>query len=252
MKKFNKILSVGLSLIMCVSMAAPALAASFDDLQQAINGGAPYNSEKGTPIGNTGRYGYGQSLAEDNSKYEIEAWDDGSTRNVQLNADVKLDKDGADQNRTNGGIWVWRSDKEVSIELNGHDINMNPDVELDAETGEFRDENGNTVDKNDLYQGTVIIVTQGANLTITDNSDGGTGKITGGNAWGATNGNESYENGAGAVYVDKNSSFTMNGGSISGNLSYGPVICAENTNSARDDSNLNVTLKGVTVENNRT
>ncbi|MDE6261231.1 MAG: S-layer homology domain-containing protein [Oscillospiraceae bacterium] len=250
MKKLNKILSVGLSLAMCVSMVAPAFAANFDDLQNAVNG------EYGTPgvkIGDTGRYGYGNSLNEENTQYEIEAWDDGGTRRVELNADVEFDKD-VDGNRDNGGIWFWRTDKEVAIELNGHDIDLNPGAELDAETGKFYDKAGNEVDDADLNQGTVLIVT-GGSLTITDSE--GTGKITGGNAWSNSKPGESYKDstgttGVGAVYVENNGSFTMEGGSVSGNRSQGPAICAENTDRAKDSSNLDVTLKGVTVENNYT
>ena len=249
MKKLNKILSVGLSLAMCVSMVAPAFAASFEDLQNAVNGeyGKP-----GVDIGD-GRYGYGNVLNEEENRYEIEAWDEGGTRKVELNADVEFDKD-VDADRDNGGIWFWRTDKEVSIELNGHDIDLNPDAELDAETGKFYDEDGNEVDDADLNKGTVLIVT-GGSLTITDSE--GTGKITGGNAWSNSKPGESYKDGTGtmgvgAVYVENNGSFTMEGGSVSGNRSQGPAICAENTEKAKDSSTLNVALKGVTVENNYT
>ncbi|MBD5098880.1 MAG: S-layer homology domain-containing protein, partial [Clostridiales bacterium] len=253
MKKLNKILSVGLSLAMCVSMVAPAFAASFDDLQMAINGGAPYNQETGADLGN-GRYGYGNALNEEKTQYEIEAWDEGDTRKIELNADVQFEKDGDDANRKdaqgNGAIYVWRSDKDVSIELNGHDIDMNPDAELNAEDGKFYDEDGNVVNDADLNNGTVIKVTSGANLTITDSSEEGTGKITGGNAHGGND--ELRRDGVGAVYVDQNSSFTMNGGSISGNRSDQSTLCAENPKDGNSNSTLNVALHGVTVENNRT
>ncbi|MBD5155620.1 MAG: hypothetical protein HDT15_11345 [Oscillibacter sp.] len=271
MKKFNKILSVGLSLIMCVSMAAPALAASFDDLQQAINGGAYGGAETGSQIEGTNRYGYGWNEATNN--WGIEAWNDGDTRNIQLNENVEFDKNGADNGRGsdnggNGAIWVWRDDKNVSIDLNGHDIDMNPDAVLNTEDGKFyeaeKDEDGNKIatetEATDLNTGTIFLVT-GGNLTVTDSE--GTGKITGGNAsignshWDETSQSytsykEGNNTGAGAVYVENNGSFTMVGGSVSGNRSTGPVICAENTQGAKNNSNLKVTLDGVTVENNYT
>ena len=58
MKKRNKVVSVFLSLALCVGMVQPALAATFTDLQDAIDG-----NDKGTEISG-GHYGYAESTDE--------------------------------------------------------------------------------------------------------------------------------------------------------------------------------------------
>lgn len=100
MKYCKKLLSVLLALALCGSMAAPAFAATFTDLQEAINGtttdtttGADSNGEdhpNGTNLSD-GHQGYAWNENANNSQggWGIEAWNEGDTRHVQLNEGVK-------------------------------------------------------------------------------------------------------------------------------------------------------------------
>ena len=85
MKSLKKGLSVLLSLVLCGSMVIPAFAAAtFEDLNSAIN---DTENIGGEPItGTNNKFGYAKN--EDGS-YGIHAWNDGNTRHVQLNEDVK-------------------------------------------------------------------------------------------------------------------------------------------------------------------
>ena len=147
MKKLSKIVSVVLSLALCLGMASPAFAASFTELQGAIN---DTGNKSGTAItdedGNeTGRYGYAAQTDESGNVtgYGIEAWnttttntttdDEGNvvttettTRNVQLNEDVNYsENEDPNQNKSiviDAGGWKSQKEKDVTIDLNGHDI----------------------------------------------------------------------------------------------------------------------------------
>lgn len=111
-KFFSKALSVGLSLALCAGMVAPAFAASFSELNNAIQGGTG-----GTDMGG-GRYGYGDKLSQEgeDDKYAIEAWDQDDTRHVQLNEDVNYGEKGD----TRTGVTV--SEGKVELDLNGQNI----------------------------------------------------------------------------------------------------------------------------------
>ena len=197
MKK--RIFTQAIAVLTALSMlCSTALAASFDDLQNAIDG----NTDAGEFIGTNGddHYGYGKN---DDGTFGVESWttttenEDGtttSTNNVQLKEDVE-------QEEGEAGITIGGG-QDVSLDLNGSDI-----------TG-----NGTS---------TIITVEQGGSLTLDDTSveteDGSagtpdtdaaeseSGKITGGA------GEANYgQNTAGGVLVN-GGEFTMNGGEISGN-----------------------------------
>ena len=77
MKKLSKIISLMLSLALCLGMASPAFAASFTDLQNAIN------STEGT-VDDPEYYGREEGSEEGG----IAAWTQDGVRNVQLNDTV--------------------------------------------------------------------------------------------------------------------------------------------------------------------
>lgn len=124
MKIFNKALAVLLALALCCSMAAPAFAASFADLSNAISDKDSYYRDpamqdnewlKGKDLG--GRYGYGNQI-EGSGRYEIEAWDgqDG-TRNVEVNTSITATED-------ESSILI-EGGKKVDLKLNGSTITGN-------------------------------------------------------------------------------------------------------------------------------
>ena len=111
MRIMRKLLSVAVALSLCASLAAPALAASFDDLQDAIDG----NTETGERIESDREDHYGYDKDED-GKYGVESWkNDGGGRDVQINEKVEYDSE-KDENTT---ITV---KDDVTIDLNGNDI----------------------------------------------------------------------------------------------------------------------------------
>ncbi|MDE6261320.1 MAG: S-layer homology domain-containing protein [Oscillospiraceae bacterium] len=98
MRLWKKTLSVGLSLVMCASMVAPGFAASFAELQGAINTGKSVYQEDGTT-------------------YKIEAsTDDTGAVNVKLYEKVKYE-----ENEDPKTITILEG-KNVTIDLNGNDI----------------------------------------------------------------------------------------------------------------------------------
>ncbi|MDE6259985.1 MAG: S-layer homology domain-containing protein [Oscillospiraceae bacterium] len=101
MRLWKKTLSVGLSLAMCASMVAPAFAASFADLTNAIATGESVYQEDGTT-------------------YKIEASKDAETGavNVKLHEDVKFDVGNKNEYKS---IKILKGEN-VAIDLNGHDI----------------------------------------------------------------------------------------------------------------------------------
>ena len=93
MKKLNKILSVGLSLVMCAGMVVPSFAATFGQFQDAINNGI--------------------SVAG-----AIEVADSENGRTVTLHEDVE-------QEDHRGNLYVAGKDKNVTLNLNGNSIKGN-------------------------------------------------------------------------------------------------------------------------------
>lgn len=167
MKKLNKLMAVLLSLTLCLGMVAPAFAASFDDLQDAIDADLSDSVEPSTPeapsvdeapvepsipqngdwvstddSGND-HYGFGWSQGDDNKwNHGIEAWNDADgNRNVELKGDVTHE-----ETDETGTIVVDANDGKVNIDLNDHNI-----------TGNGED--------------TVIKVEQDGDLTITGEDD---------------------------------------------------------------------------------
>lgn len=183
MKKYflKKLLAVCTALSL---LSSSAFAASFGDLQDAIDG----NTGAGEFIGMHGddHYGYGKN--EDGS-YGVESWttttenEDGTTtssNNVQLNEDVQ-------QEEGEAGI-VIGDGQDVNLDLNGSDI-----------TGDG--------------SSSIIEVDKGGSLTLDDTSDGeDVGEITGGH------GKNEWNNPvtAGGVHVN-GGDFTMEDGKITGN-----------------------------------
>ena len=212
-KFFPRALSVGLSLALCASMVLPSFAASFADLQNAIDGKSDTAETQFTAEDGSTRYGYGDKN-EETGKYGIEAWTEGDTRKVELNEDVEF-KFGEDttqdiygtsghnlNTKAQSGIVIdgtKEGQENVVIELNGHDIDLNPNYVMELETREdgvvnfqyyeaqkdgegnfVKDENGDKVADTSkkmggnyddyLTRATVITVTGGANVTINDSS----------------------------------------------------------------------------------
>ena len=235
MKK--RIFSRILALVMAVSLlSTTAFAASFADLQSAIDG----KEGTGTDIGG-GRYGYGKQDTV-TGKYGIEAWngtrtetvydengnvtetkDDVATRYVQLNEDVNYSETDTSGIRVGQYLYGENHAYDVTLDLNGHDIDLNPGAVLDADTGKFykaeKDAEGNKVateelvNTNTLNNGSVIEISylydNSYNLTINDSSANGDGSITGG---------YNSNNNGGGIYGGRGN-ITLNGGNITGNYS---------------------------------
>ena len=183
---------------------------------------------------------------------------------VYKRQDVEFDKSKGDTK----GIVLDGSGKAekpvVNLELNGHEVNLNPGAELNVEDGEFyRD--GEKVNKNTLNHDSVIWVRNGAKLTVTDetavlkDAEGspildengskqyqaakGEGKITGGYYT-----KEFDYKQAGGVSV-RDADFTMKGGSVTGNWArcHGAGIFLVGWDRSRMSQ---VVLDGVTVSGN--
>lgn len=115
MKKLSKIISLMLSLALCLGMASPAFAASFTDLQNAING------KEGT-VDDPEYYGREEGSEEGG----IAAWTQDGVRNVQLNDTVT------------------RGDKEREIKL-GNAQNVTLDLNSQKIVDEKPGENNRTI-----------------------------------------------------------------------------------------------------------
>ena len=155
MKKLSKFVSLMLSLALCLGMVSPALAASFDDLNEAISSelGGEVNAsgtENGTQY-QEGSWGFGWNSEANQWGVHASQGEDGS-RNVQLNENVKYDS----ENDTSSTITVGE-DQTVNLDLN--DKNITGDGEND-----------------------VIDVENGGSLTVTggESTDEGTNTISGG------------------------------------------------------------------------
>ena len=256
MKKYflKKLLAVCTALSL---LSSSAFAASFGDLQDAIDG----NTGAGEFIGMHGddHYGYGKN--EDGS-YGVESWttttenEDGTTtssNNVQLNEDVSKEDGSKDR------LVVGEEDGSVTIDLNGNDITSD---NYDPEVGTA---NNGTPGAGGEY-GSVITVGQGADLTLKDTSsdnaaeqgvisggfgvyDGGGGILVDGGALnmegGNISGNASYT-GGGGVGVKGDGEFNMSGGAISGNIGGGVTV---NDHDAWEQSHF--TMNGGTISGNK-
>lgn len=184
------------SLAHSASLIAPALAASFTDLNNAINDT------------NTERQFYGG--VDGSVQGAIEAWTENGVRNVTLNGTVT--------NSGNESSIQIGSGKNVNLDLNGYDINNN--------------NQGST---------TSTIWVNGGTLTLDDHSNdtdssATVGKVTGGTGSGifveggmlimndgeiSGNRSKSGSHGGGVHVNNAGSSFTMNGGAITGNTADG-------------------------------
>ena len=247
-KYFQKALSVGLSLTLCASLVAPALAANFGDLQNAVN------NTKGTQIEGTNRYGYGSQI--DDSKYEIEAWnDEDGTRNVQLNADVTRE---GKEGYVGVGTKPETKDKTLNLDLNGYTIDANDEkTAFQIDSGDVTIQDTSEEKTGTITGGTKagVIIGKSADVTLEDVTITGNGTgvwVAGANGASFTNesgkitGNNTgilvNENGASATInggvvdngltADKKTSLEINGGSVSGEI--------------KTDSNTSVTITGGT------
>ena len=202
MKKYflKKLLAVCTALSL---LSSSAFAASFGDLQDAIDG----NTGAGEFIGMHGddHYGYGKN--EDGS-YGVESWttttenEDGTTtssNNVQLNEDVSKEDGSKDR------LVVGEEDGSVTIDLNGNDITSD---NYDPEVGTA---NNGTPGAGGEY-GSVITVGQGADLTLKDTSSDNAAEQ------GVISGGFGVYDGGGGILVD-GGALNMEGGNISGNAS---------------------------------
>ena len=243
MKK--RIFSRVLALVMALSLlSTTAFAASFSQLQDAIDGTGDDTSNY---IADTGRYGYAWNAGLNH--WDIEAWDDNGTRNVQLNEDV------AHKGTTESPIQI-DNGQNVNLDLNGNTIDGTGDnPTYQSFTIKVTGEDTSLTLKNDKDTGSLsagkyaggVFVEDGASFTMESGkilncsgknvsvTDGGSfvmkdGEISGGNLGVFVSGEDSTftmengkisENGLRGVSVKDGAVFTMNGGSISENRSGG-------------------------------
>ena len=171
------------ALTLCASLVAPSFAASFMDLQLAINGKGEYNG------------------------ITVTANDDGS-RTVTLQEDVT--RTGGE-----GSVGIHKNHGSVILDLNGYTINGDAGGDkkapvLNMDGGELTIQD-NSEEKTGAVTGGYVagngggIVVSGGSLTLEG------GAITGNTATGS----------GGGVSVLNNGSFTMKGGEISGNTANG-------------------------------
>lgn len=187
MKKLSKIVSVVLSLALCLGMASPAFAASFSELQGAIDTGVSVEHE---------HYAEGATGAD---RYKIEASKDEENGTVNVKLWEKVERDEEDT-----GISISGSETDVTIDLNGQTINgSNQDGAVIAvkDGGKLTVEDSSGKDESGKYV------------------SAGEGKITGGTGEVLFPNPDGSGRAGGGVYVE-NSEFTLNGGNITGNKSY--------------------------------
>lgn len=168
-KFFPKALSVGLSLALCAGMVAPAFAAAvaFDPTQHV---GAD-----------------GSLLDHANEGTEERTYDYFLENDVTLEKTLVV-KDGAD----------------ASIDLNGHDLALNKDQQVNTETGE--------VTGNEKTGSVISVKGENTSLTVTDGSDDKSGTISGGYV------QPQYGEGfGGGIKVDDGASLDFQGGTITNN-----------------------------------
>ena len=266
MKKLSKIVSVILSLALCLGMASPAFAASFTELQGAIN---DTKNTTGTAIVDedgkeTGRYGYAAQTDESGNVtgYGIEAWNDTTTttttddegnevtkttttRSVQLNEDVKYsaEEDSNHKYVPTQGIYIgiYNAPAKVAIDLNGNDIDGTGNT-----AGQVIRVRG-TLDLDDSTAETKTVTDENGNETQTYTS----GKITGGKTGiGVSYGTLNMKNGTvtenSGVGVDVvRGTFTMENGSIDNNGNRGVGVAGIKGQEAT------FTMNGGSIRNNQ-
>ena len=272
MKKFaKKALSTVLALVMCAGMVAPAFAASFADLQNAIDG-------KGGEELSDGSYGYAKHEGAEGeaptygitAKHEKDADGKITKSDITLHKDVTYGDGMNEGQKDKSGIKVGNSGvkgdnhtSDVTIDLNGHDIDLNPDAELkdgqfvDAQTGEATTPNSGSVI-------TVYGNYENGKLTLQDSSTNKTaeqGSVTGGTVSGikvsgakgtlvmnsgniAGNGTNASARGGGVSITG--GTFEMNNGSIHNNFTKadGAGVHVQN--------NGTFTMNGGSISNNAT
>lgn len=228
MKKLNKLMAVLLSLTLCLGMVAPAFAASFDDLQNAISAELPsaaepapetseepaesvQKTEDGSLIlGTDNHYGFGWNQTD--NRFGIEAWDDDATgRNVLLKESVEHERG------DNATITV---KNEVNLDLNKNTIqgeaNWKPKIEVTGEDASL------TLDGNGTMSALAQVnVKDGANLTMKNGTLTGFSNngvvVTGGSTFTMEDGTITGSTQAGVRVKGEGSSFTMKDGTISEN-----------------------------------
>lgn len=205
-KFFTKALSVGLSLTLCAGLVAPALAASFTDLQDAIDGKSDKTEAEAVSVeevkNDTALQTDGTKFKKDNDEtdyfgyawdavkqwFGIEAWegtrnvldnegnetgDTTETRHVQLNENVEFDVSKGDS--TTGVTDRWNRNVTVADSIM---IGAEQDVTLD-----LNGMNVNLVSATNAGQfkgGNAIAVAENGTLTIQNSNDQKMGKIKGG------------------------------------------------------------------------
>ena len=204
MKFFKKISSVLLSLVLCGSMVAPAFAATFTDLNSAIQDN---NTEKKT---------YGEDEG-------ITAWTpgtgDSSVRHVELNKDVTRDPDAApsDAGGMDGSGMPISIAGTVDLDIGNHTIDGNGLGGIFAVSGELtvEAEEGGTLKGGSATEGGAVRVNDGGSFEMT----GGT--ITGNEAAGFNDPDHpeygSWEGNGGAIYAEKGSKATLKDTVVMGN-----------------------------------
>lgn len=217
MKSLKKGLSVLLSLVLCGSMVIPAFAASFEELNIAINDTENTSGERITGTNDT--FGYAKN--EDGS-YGITAWTDGegegATRHVELHEDV-VHGDPAPTDAPEPGTYdnqqgaITVSGK-VSIDTNGNTINGNDkggifDVQGDLKVNA---ENGGTIKGGSGTEGGAVHVSAGGSFEMNG------GEMTGNKAVNNEYAPEGQNEGkGGAIYVETNGKATLNNTVVTGN-----------------------------------
>ena len=228
MKKLSKILSVGLSLALCANMVAPALAASFTELQNVIDTQTSLKDENDNV-----RIGYDNGTV---TLYEDVKFEEGDGSNISVEytwgqRDYTV--------KTTAGVVI---DETVTIDLNGHDIDGDSQVgavikvenggelTLKDSAGDGAVTGGGNASVNDgksvggVYNEGVFNLESGSiegNVSQIKDTAGGVTNMNGGtfNMSGGTvkdnKGNTQFANGG--VYNGKESTFNLTGGTIEGN-----------------------------------
>lgn len=203
-KYIHKALSVGLSLALCASLVVPSFAASFSELNDAINGSYQ-----------------GDAFSVDNGKITLkeDVINTGSESSIIINKDVTLDLGGwsIDQSQKNSGSTIWVDGGNLTLEDSGRTDETGEQVSgkvtggkasgvYVSNSGSFT-MNGGEISKNSIVNnGGGVVVNAGSTFVMTG------GKITGNTANGS---------GGGVSVIGTGASFEMKGGEISGNTANG-------------------------------
>ena len=237
MKKLNKMLAVALSLVLCLGMIAPAFAASFTELQGAID-----STENGL-------FGEKQDISA--------STDEQGNRNVTLLGDIVRGED-----ETNKSIVIDTEDGEVTIDLNGKNIDGNGEgsqhavVEVKGGDLTIKDSTAKTetdAEGNDIYTSGAVTGGNHEKAPGVAPGHGGGVSVTGGGSLtiesGAVKGNHAEESGGG-VYV-AGGTVIMNGGLIDDNYA-GHSGGGVSVNAAATASDVvsSFTMNGGTISNN--